>query len=380
MRVKQFFTIFLLIFLVRQLVWGQDLKEFKIEGRLELNEPVERVVIYYTSNGKLKKDSNELQHGKFVFQGKIPEPVVGSLIVRYKKGIKEDDEMRFLFVPEIISFYASDSFENYTITGIGQAEFRELRKKRDLIEAPINALTNEYFRLVTQKENEKAQRVFDKIGLIEDSIQDLINDSVLLPFLKTYPNSVIAMIVLREYAGLITDPDNIDALLNSLSDSIKKLPSAKELKNQIDLAKRTAIGHYAIDFTQNDRSGKSITFSFFKGKYVLIDFWASWCVPCRQANPALVKIYKQYKNKGFEILGISLERSGDKDKWLKAINDDGLSWPNTTDFKYWNNEVAKLYGITAIPQNLLINPEGVIVAKNLEREELEQFLKDVFKN
>ena len=149
-------------------------------------------------------------------------------------------------------------------------------------------------------------------------------------------------------------------------------------QEQIEIAKKTGIGKFAMDFTQNDTLGMPVSLSQFRGKYVLVDFWASWCGPCRVENPNVVKVFHQYKDKGFTVLGVSLDRPNAKDKWLKAIHDDGLAWTQVSDLKFWDNEVAKLYGIRAIPQNLLIDPQGKIIAKNLRGMELEQYLAKTF--
>jgi thiol-disulfide isomerase/thioredoxin len=129
-----------------------------------------------------------------------------------------------------------------------------------------------------------------------------------------------------------------------------------------------------MEFTQNDTLGNPVSLSSFKGKYVLVDFWASWCGPCRAENPNVVKTYQKFQNKNFTILSVSLDRPGQKERWLKAIHDDGLTWTHVSDLKFWDNAVAKQYGIRAIPQNLLLDPSGKIIAKNLRGEELAEKL------
>ncbi|MES2809852.1 MAG: TlpA disulfide reductase family protein, partial [Bacteroidota bacterium] len=149
------------------------------------------------------------------------------------------------------------------------------------------------------------------------------------------------------------------------------------LKKSIDEAKVTAIGALAPDFTQPDADGKLIKLSSFKGKYVLIDFWASWCGPCRAENPNVVKAYQKYKSKNFTILGVSLDRPNDKEGWLNAVKKDGLEWTQVSDLKYWSNAAAALYYVQSIPANFLLDPNGKIIAKNLRGTDLDDKLAEV---
>jgi len=137
------------------------------------------------------------------------------------------------------------------------------------------------------------------------------------------------------------------------------------------------VGKQAIDFTQPDANGNTISLSSFKGKYVLVDFWASWCAPCRKESPNLVKAYEKYRSKNFEILGVSLDQN--KEKWLKAINDDHYTWTQVGDIKGWENAAAREYGIQGIPFNVLLDPNGVIIARNLRGEALEKKLEEILK-
>ncbi len=146
---------------------------------------------------------------------------------------------------------------------------------------------------------------------------------------------------------------------------------------QIQESKINPIGSTIKDFSQNDTTGKPVNISSLRGKYVLLDFWASWCRPCRMENPNVVAAYKKYHDKNFTVLGISLDQA--KPAWLNAIQMDGLTWNHVSDLKGWNNEVAALFQVRSIPQNLLIDPNGKIIAKNLRGEVLESKLEELLK-
>jgi peroxiredoxin len=140
--------------------------------------------------------------------------------------------------------------------------------------------------------------------------------------------------------------------------------------------KTAAVGQPAPDFKQNDTAGHPVSLSSFRGKYVLLDFWASWCGPCREENPAVVSAYGKYHPRGLEILGVSLDQK--EDSWKKAIRADKLTWTHLSDLQYWNNAVAKLYGVQGVPQNFLIDPGGKIIARGLRGQDLDKKLEEIF--
>lgn len=198
-----------------------------------------------------------------------------------------------------------------------------------------------------------------------------------LQWIDAHRNSPICVYIIHNvYEPLYNKltPDEQEAILNKLSPAATHNKVADALRYTIRTQRLTGIGRTAPDFTQNDTAGKPVSLQSFRGKYVLLDFWASWCAPCRRENPNVVKAFNQYKDKGFTVLGVSLDQAGKKEAWLKAIHDDGLTWTHVSDLQYWNSAAAKLYDVKAVPANFLLGPDGAILAKNLRGEALDKTL------
>jgi thiol-disulfide isomerase/thioredoxin len=197
-----------------------------------------------------------------------------------------------------------------------------------------------------------------------------------IEFLKNNPDEPTTLFELEESEGSgVIDLKTLNFLYNNLTKRLKTLPTGRRVyafMDQKNFENSNLLGKLALDFTQNTPSGEAVSLRDFKGHVTLLEFWASWCGPCRESNPGLVKTYNKYSGRGFRILGVSLD--DDKEKWLKAIKDDGLMWTHVSDLKQFDNAAADLYHISGIPSNFLIDETGKVIAANLHGKELEEYL------
>ncbi|NBT16568.1 MAG: AhpC/TSA family protein [Chitinophagia bacterium] len=379
---KKILCFSVLLFAVFQ-VHAQE--KFTIKGDVsKVSMPIAKVYLNYYADGKSTMDSSDVVDGKYSFSGSLGDPLMASLRAKYQedpnaktiRAISYNRDIKQLFIENAkISVVSTDSFANATIKGSkSHAEF----VKWDNLMKPENQkggeLNKEYSELYKKKDQAGMDRIeaeFDKLT----ASKNVKNKQ----YLAENPSSPIAMFIFRQWAGYDINADEAEPIFLSLSEKLRSGPAGKEMAEKIEIAKKTGVGRMAMDFTQNDTLGNPVSLSSFKGKHVLIDFWASWCGPCRQENPNVVKAFNNYKDKGFTVLGVSLDQPNAKDKWMKAIHDDKLTWTHVSDLKYWKNEVAVQYGIQAIPQNYLIDPQGKIIGKNLRGEALNKKLEELFK-
>jgi peroxiredoxin len=217
----------------------------------------------------------------------------------------------------------------------------------------------------------------EKVNEIRKEMDRMMKDVLAfeLDFIKNNPGSFAVPPILRSLAPNMQTSE-LESIINAMDPAVAKTAVITELKARIGLLKNVDIGKKAPDFTMNNPQGIPVSLSSKIGaKVLLIDFWAAWCSPCRAENPNVVKVYKEFNSKGFDIFGVSLDRSGTD--WNKAIGDDNLTWTHVSDLQYWNNAAARLYGVNSIPANFLLDVNGIIIAKNLRGEALYNKVKEL---
>jgi len=318
----------------------------------------------------VKLDSVELINGEGVFKGVVKNPEIYYLGLSSKK-----EKLPFLVENSMISIIGlSDSLMNAKVTGSKvQDELQALQDKLDVIENQGNNLYELSKEAAKNGDKVKADSL---MALADKAFTDV--DNIQKDYIKANPASYISPYLLgRVYYDM--EADVLDGFLSGLDAKLDSVPTILTLKDRVSKLKLVAIGQFAPDFTMNDASGNPVKLSdvYSKNEYTLIDFWASWCGPCRRENPNVVAVFNSYKAKGFGVFGVSLD--SDKAKWEKAVANDQLTWPHVSDLKGWKSEAAALYSVNSIPANLLVDKTGKIIGRNLREEKLREKIAELLK-
>lgn len=323
------------------------------------------VFLTYGTFDHTEIDSAKVTNGKFTFKGEVVEPLQGMLFSRNYR-LRLD-----LFVDKG-TVKVEGSMDDMKVSGsavVNEYEVfnREIMSNRNR----VNGIFTEAYNVKQAGDTAKAKQLEadgNKWYVYEYEIRK--------NYIRKHPGSPISARELLMYVNNKTLAE-CTPMYAALDEKVKASAQGQELTKRMELLNRIITGKPALAFTQANVEGKAITLNDYKGKYVLLEFWASWCGPCRAENPNLRKQMELFGSKGFNVLGVSLDKA--KAPWVQAIEKDGLTWPQVSDLKGWNNEIAVLYGVKAVPANFLIDPTGTIIAQDLRGETLNQKLKEIFK-
>ncbi|HEY0297692.1 MAG TPA: TlpA disulfide reductase family protein [Arachidicoccus sp.] len=352
-----------------------QLKDFTLDGNIPNLTEHTKVYLFYMKNKILVKDSSYVIVGRFQFKGQLDEP--SKATVRIDRDQKVADITNIYLAPGIIKMKGQDSLSSSVIVHSKiNDDFRTWQKMTSKYHQTMIQLRQEAFHLQKDELQGEEGRALNQQGkLLADSLKQAY-----ISFIKTYPDSYVSLDVLNLLVGPSVNVKEIKPLFECLSTSVKETPSGIELSQNLKKAAMSDIGVLAPDFTSTTPEGEKVELknAIGKSKLLLLDFWASWCGPCRAENPNVVKAYNQFHSKGFNILSVSLDQNAGS--WKAAIAKDGMPWAHVSSLQGWKDPAALLYYVNSIPANFLIDENGKILAKSLRGDDLEKKLKEILSN
>jgi peroxiredoxin len=363
--------------LLPSMAWSQNFS-FTVKGKVGHYSAPYKAYLLYTAPDGVRTDSCLMQDGVFSFTDSARSPRKAYFTIKDKAegfDLRRDEYQEFCLEPETVRLESPDSIDNIQVTG-GKvnADFAMLKKMLVPATQKLTIVSKEWKAATAEKKKSPGFKED-----IEKRTQALYTQQKQIgeDYARNNPGSMVSLLIIQDYYNGGGDLSSWVPLFNALSPEIRSTSIGVYLANIFEGVEKRAAGTPAPDFTLPDRSGKNVSLHDFKGKYVLIDFWASWCGPCRAENPNVVRAYNRYKDKGFTILGVSLDDSSSKSKWIAAFQKDNLTWTQVCDGKGWQTNPVQEYFVKGIPQNFLIDPQGKIVAKDLRGEDLDKKLNEL---